>query len=68
MSLSIENQELNDKIAEKMVALISDEIYPALNKELLSDYEIECLVDLFSECLKVDQKDTLQNLKEGFKK
>ena len=56
-------QQFNDFIALKMVYLINDQIYPAIEKQLLTDDEIESLADLFYQCLTVDQQATREKLK-----
>jgi len=61
----IQTQGFNDKLALKMVELIQDEIYPSVKREILSDIEINWLVDLFSECLKVDQNTKMQILRDS---
>jgi len=55
---NIDDQTTSYQVALKMVDCIQ-EIKELLEKRILSKYEIECITDLFDNCLDVDKSSTL---------
>lgn len=55
---NIDDETTSYQVALKCVDCVQ-EIKELLNKKLLTKYEIDCITDLFDQCLKVDKSSTL---------
>lgn len=50
------------QIALEFVDIIENTIKPKLRKNLLNDYDVDCVIDLFSETIKVNQDSDLRKV------